>query len=97
MAEKKLASREELLEKLGLSDDELRDLLDKFRDKFLYNLNRNQLKVVKRTLPSLCEAQAWLGTCASVDDLRELFGGGRGEDSPPVMVCHFATTERPGN
>lgn len=97
MAKIKMASRKELLQKLGLSHDELTDLLDKFRNNFLNDLNRRQLKVVKRTLPSLCEAQAWLGTCASVDDLRELFGGGRGEDSPPVMVCHFATTERPGN
>ena len=99
MAKTKLATKADLLKKLGLSQVQLDDLLAKFNDNFLACLDEDQLKVVKRSLPSLCEAQTWLGHCATVADLRKLFGGGRGHhrDSPPIMVCHFATTERPGS
>ena len=38
MAKIKMASRKELLQKLGLSHDELTDLLDKFRNNFLNDL-----------------------------------------------------------
>jgi hypothetical protein len=98
MTKDQLTTKGELVKKLGLSSpDQLTDLLTKFRDRFLKHLDDEQLKVVKRSLPTLCEASAWLGPCATLEDLRKLFGGdGRDVDSPPIMVCHFATTERPG-
>jgi hypothetical protein len=99
MTKEELTSEDELVKKLGLSTRvQLTDLLTKFRDRFLKHLDDEQLKVVKRTLPTLCEASAWLGPCATLEDLRKLFGGDyRDTDSPPIMVCHFATTERPGS
>jgi hypothetical protein len=88
-------TRDELLEKLKLTDRQLKDLLAKF-EAFQNDLDADQLKVLKRSLPTLCEALSWLGPHATEDQLRELFGGGhKGHKGPPIIVCHFAGTDRP--
>jgi hypothetical protein len=93
-----LVTKRQLLKKLGLRQRELDDMLHKFKTGFYDKLKARQQKVVRRSLPTLCEALSWLGPHATEKELRELFGGGRGADgnSPPIMICHFATTERPG-
>jgi hypothetical protein len=91
-----VVTKKQLLKKLGLTQPELDDLLVKFGD-FQKLLSPKQTKVVNRSLPTLSETAAWLGPHATEADLRKLFGGGggRGAGSPPIMVCHFATTDRP--
>jgi hypothetical protein len=88
-------TKEDLLKKLALQPTQLADLLARFGE-FKKSLDADQLRVLNRSLPTLCEALAWLGPHATVDELRDLFGGGRGHDrdSPPVIVCHFVSTDR---
>jgi|HubBroStandDraft_6_1064221.scaffolds.fasta_scaffold1012630_1 hypothetical protein len=87
--------QDELVKRLHLKEKaQLDDLLKKFRE-FLSRLDEDQLKVVRRSLPSLWEALAWLGPHATEAELRELFGaGGHYADGEPIMVCHFAGTDR---
>jgi len=84
-------TQDELLDKLKLKDDELKDLINKFGS-FRDGLNDAQRAVVKRSLPTLCEALSWLGPHATEAELRKLFGGS--QDNPPIIVCHFAGTDR---
>ena len=60
-----------LLDRLGLTGEELQDLLRKFHD-FERGLNQAQLKVLVRSLPSLERARASLGP--TNEDLTKLFG-----------------------
>jgi hypothetical protein len=89
-----MMGREELLKKLQLKDDELKHLLHHF-GRFLDALeNDAERKVVKRSLPTLCEARVWLGSGATEAELRELFGGSYYADGEPIMVCYFAGGDR---
>ena len=89
-----MMGREELLKKLQLEDEELKHLLRHF-GQFLHDLNNDaERKVVKRTLPTLCEALAWLGSGVTEAELRELFGGSYYDDGEPIMVCYFAGGDR---
>ena len=62
--------REALLQSLGLTSDELQDLVRKFV-LFQRELNPVQLSVVLRSLPTLERARASLGP--TPEDLTELF------------------------
>lgn len=62
--------REALLKSLGLTSDELQDLVRKFVV-FQRELNPAQLSVVLRSLPTLERARASLGP--TPEDLTELF------------------------
>lgn len=62
--------REALLKSLGLTGDELQDLVQKFLT-FQRELNPAQLSVVLRSLPTLERARASLGP--TPEDLTELF------------------------
>jgi hypothetical protein len=51
---------DELLKAMGLSDEELRDLLAR-TDAFFQELGRSERKVVKETMPSIAEAAKTFG------------------------------------
>ena len=89
-----MMSQDELVAKLHLKDKaQLDDLLAKFKIFYLL-LDDAQQKLIRRSLPSLYEALTWLGPHATEAELRALFGGGYYADGEPIMVCHFAGTDR---
>lgn len=77
---------EALLQSLGLTRDELQDLLRKFGD-FQRELNAAQLEVLVRSLPNVEQARKSLGP--TTQDVTEFFrkeSGGSGD----VVMCLFA-------
>jgi hypothetical protein len=77
-------TRKEMLQALGVTDNELKDLLKKFRA-FLKRLDPAQQKVVKRSLPTLAEAVKAFDKNATEAEVRELFGGDARQE--PVILC----------
>jgi hypothetical protein len=75
-------NREELLKALGLSDQEFRELLEKF-NAFLSSLNKNQQAVVRRSLPTIGQALHALRPDVTEADLEEFF---RPDDEQNVPV-----------
>jgi hypothetical protein len=76
---------DELLGHLGLSREQLRDLLKRFHD-FFESLDERQREVVKRSLPSLKEASDSLGADIDEAGLLKLLEGEM--ERKPVM-CFF--------
>ena len=76
-------THDEMLEALGMSHAELRDLLRKFDD-FLKSLNEPQQNALRRSLPTHSEAIKAFGPGLNGDDLLQLFDGD--EAHPPVAL-----------
>lgn len=67
-------TRAELLKKMKLKDDEeLKDLLQKFRS-FSKSLNKRQRAVVSRSLPTLARAAKTFGPGITATDLKKHLG-----------------------
>lgn len=66
-------NRPDMLLKLGLSDSEFSDLLQKFNG-FVSQLNGNQQNVIQNSIISISDAAATFGPTATVDDVRNLLG-----------------------
>lgn len=66
-------THKEMLKRMGLTEEEFRDLLTKFRH-FYDLLNANQKAVVTRSLPTLEAAARSFGPDVSVEDMQELLG-----------------------
>jgi hypothetical protein len=66
-------TRSEMLKKMGLKDEELKDLMQKFRN-FKDTLNAHQLRVVTRSLPTVTAAAKTFGDDVTAEDLQQLFG-----------------------
>jgi hypothetical protein len=75
---------DEMLDKLGLEQKQLHDLLDKYR-KFTKELDDQQHAVVKRSLPTLAEARAAFGHDVTAEELKKLFEGDKRQE--PVILC----------
>jgi hypothetical protein len=75
--------RQKILKKLGLTQQELDDLLTKRRH-FVKSLNPAQRKVVEASLPKAGAAIKTLGTDCSEQDLLDAFG--QEEVSPRIMA-----------
>lgn len=65
-------SRDEMLNRLGLSDADLTDLLTQYND-FVGKLKPGQQAVIKRSLPTVQEATQSFGPDVTADDMQELF------------------------
>ncbi len=83
-------SRDELLKALGLSSDELNDLLKKLRD-FLDSLNAAQRTVIERSLPVIKEALTAFGPNVTEAELLALF---KGDIHHPPVICIFPLHHR---
>lgn len=81
--------REALLEKLGLTSEELQDFLRKFND-FKRTLNPAQLQILVRSLPSLEQARRSLGP--TDQDLADLFRDEADKSGDVVMFLFEGTT-----
>jgi len=79
-------NQQELLKELGVSYEELQKLLAKVNG-FLTSLDEHELKIVKRSLPTLTEAVRSFGHDVTPDELRKLFEGA--SDKVPVTACYF--------
>jgi hypothetical protein len=66
-------TRDEMLKRLGLSDEELKDLLHKFV-KFHKSLNDHQKAVIERSLPTTAAAAKTFGPTVTPEHLEQLFG-----------------------
>lgn len=77
-------NRDEMLKELGVSADELHDLLEKFHA-FLASLDEPQRAAIRRSLPTLAEALAAFGPNVTEEDLLKLFEGDVGHK--PVIIC----------
>jgi hypothetical protein len=64
-------TREEMLKKMGLTHEELNDLLHKFRN-FESSLNENQRAVVTQSLPTAAAAAKSFGPDISAHELERL-------------------------
>jgi len=64
-------THEEMLKKLGLTDQQFRDLLKKHSD-FLNSLDPAQQAVIKRSTPTLAHAAASFGPGASETDVSDM-------------------------
>jgi division protein CdvB (Snf7/Vps24/ESCRT-III family) len=78
-------NREELLKALGLSDQEFRELLDKF-NVFLSSLDKNQQAVVRRSLPTIGQALHALKPDVTAADLEEFFRSDDDQDIPVTVL-----------
>ena len=65
-------TRDEMLKRLGLSDEELKDLLHKFV-KFHKSLNDHQKAVIDRSLPTTAAAAKTFGATVTPAHLQKLF------------------------
>ncbi len=86
-------NRKKMLEALGLSDKEFKDLLHKFRT-FWDSLDDRQRKVMKCSLPTIHEALRAFGPGVSEADLLELFEGDT--KGAPVILIFPLHHERSG-
>jgi hypothetical protein len=66
-------TRDEMLNRMKLSDEELKDLLQKFKT-FENSLNEHQRAVVRHSLPKPSAAAKTFGADVTADDLKALFG-----------------------
>ncbi len=76
-------NRDEMLKQLGLTDHEMKDLLEKYRV-FKHSLNQGQQEALHRSLPRLEEAVKSFGAEASKEDLHELCC-----IPAPVVTCFY--------
>jgi len=76
-------NRDDMLKKLGVSQDQLQDLFRKF-ESFFNTLNPQQQKVVKASLPTVQEAVQAFGADATAADLMSLFQAD--EQHPPLAI-----------
>jgi carboxylesterase type B len=78
-------TREELLKALGVTDEQLRDFLRKYRH-FLGTLDEPQRKMMIRSTPTLETAQKFFTDEVLLEDLLRLF---ESDDShgKPVILC----------
>jgi hypothetical protein len=65
-------TRDEMLKRLDLSDEELKELLQKF-GKFLKSLNDRQRAVIERSLPTTAAAAKTFGPTVTPVHLEQLF------------------------
>lgn len=84
-------TREEMLAKLGISDEDFRDFLRKL-EAFRRSLNPAQLEFFHRNLPTAIQVAEAFGPTATVEEVEALF-----VEAPPVagVVC-FLWTQKPG-
>jgi hypothetical protein len=72
-------TRQEMLKQLGITNSDLKDLLQKF-EKFHDSLNDPQREVIARSLPTTAAAAKRFGSNVTAKDLEDLFrldpGGG---------------------
>jgi hypothetical protein len=66
-------TRNEMLKRMRLTDDELKDLVHKFKA-FHNSLNEPQRAVIKTSLPKPSAAAKTFGDDVTAKDLKELFG-----------------------
>jgi hypothetical protein len=66
-------NHDEMLRKLGLTEAQYRDLMDKFL-KFCQGLDEDQKKLVRHNLPSLEQAAKSFGPDVSVEDFKKFVG-----------------------
>jgi len=66
-------TRDEMLEKMDLTEDELQGLLASFRDCYA-KLNDRQQAAITRSLPSMTEALQAFGPDVTQESLQQLFG-----------------------
>jgi len=66
-------TRNEMLKRMKLTDEELKDLILKFKA-FQKSLNKNQRAVVKISLPKASTAAKTFGDDVTAKDLKKLFG-----------------------
>ena len=76
-------NREDMLAKLGVSQDQLQDLFRKF-EAFFSSLDTQQQQVVKVSLPSVKEAVDAFGADATESDLLNLF---QADEQRPPLAC----------
>lgn len=81
-------TRDEMLNKMGLTDAEHRDLMAKFTA-FQNSLNANQKRVMSRSVVSLSQAAKSFGPNVTADDVQSNLIGPTGGSS--VGGCHSAT------
>jgi hypothetical protein len=65
-------THDEMLKRLGLSDEELKELLQKF-DKFHKSLNDRQRAVIDRSLPTTAATAKTFGATVTPAHLQKLF------------------------
>jgi hypothetical protein len=66
-------TRQEMLDRIGLTDEEFKDLVHKFQA-FHNSLNQPQRAAVKRTIPSAAAAAATFGSDVTPEHLGQLVG-----------------------
>jgi hypothetical protein len=66
-------TRNEMLERSGLTEDEFHDLVHKF-GRFYHSLNEAQRDAIDRSLPTAAEAAATFGADVTAEHLGKLFG-----------------------
>jgi hypothetical protein len=85
-------TRNEMLEQAGLTDEDLKDLVQRFHA-FHRSLNERQRAAVNRSLPSTAAAAATFGPDVTAEQLGDLIGfdAGPGALSPN---CHIAVVAK---
>lgn len=85
-------TREEMLSKLGISDQDFRDFLTKLAT-FRSSLNPAQLALYHRALPTVDQVAQAFGPDASIQDVENLFA-----EAPPMngICCIFWGWGDPG-
>lgn len=79
-------TRNEMLEKLGLTDRDFNNLLDQFRQ-FYGSLNAAQQAVVNRMMPKFKRTAAILGGNVTSDELKTFIAPPPAPPSPPVATA----------
>lgn len=85
-------TRDEMLRRLGLTELELEDLLDKYRQ-FHKSLSDRQRVVMTRSLPSVEEAIRSFGPDVTVDDMQILLD----PNSTGAMFSMYVAVVAPGH
>jgi|HubBroStandDraft_1064217.scaffolds.fasta_scaffold03595_6 hypothetical protein len=76
-------TKEEMLRKSGLTEEEFRELVSKFRS-FLNQLNPAQRAAVDRWLPSAARVAASFGPALSVEEFTANLGAAPGSSSTSI-------------
>lgn len=81
-------TRRELLDQLGLTSDEFRDLMQKFVY-FLEPMNEAQQDAVRRSMPTIAEAARSFGPRVNEEQLGEILREILRDIDVMVLGCHF--------
>lgn len=76
-------NREDMLKQLGVSQQQLQDLMQKFQT-FFSSLDTQQQQVVKASMPTVKQAAAAFGSEVNEADLLDLF---KADAQRPPLTC----------